>query len=610
LVAVSYSQRVASFNDFALVCLALGQTQSRLQMAELAGEFLVHLDTAEAEIAARFMVGRALAQGEEKRLQISGRAIWKIVAAMTGGEDQGEEIFAAATDFGEAIEMLLRLRSAEPEPTLTLGEVERRFSEIAGIEGRNSRRRKLDALRELFERATTLEGKYLAKVLIGEMRHGMSEGLMLEAIAKMGVRPVAEVRRANMLAGDVGRVVRALRSPQGDAGTNSQGDAVTKSIDDVPASPPDDSGKNANADPSPDGPRSTANVARPNDRSSMPTRPLKPMLAQPAPNVGEAFRMLGDRIALEHKIDGARVQIHCSEAGVRIYSRALNEITPSLPEVVELAQPLRSRNAILDGEVIAIDAGGRPLAFQEVMRRFGRVRDIEQLRVEQPVQLFVFDLIALDGDLLIDAPYEERYAALSDVADSAAITRAARIVPSTVAEGNQFYARAIADGYEGIVAKALASTYMPGARGRGWIKIKAARTLDLVIVAAEWGYGRRHGWLSNYHLAARDERKGGFVEVGKTFKGLTDDDFREMTDRLIALKTAENRGTVVVRPEVVVEVAYSDIQRSSQYAGGMALRFARIVGVRSDKNASEADTIEAVAAAFDRQPVKPIPAAE
>jgi len=342
----------------------------------------------------------------------------------------------------------------------------------------------------------------------------------------------------------------------------------------------------------------------------MPTRPLKPMLAQPAPNVGEAFRMLGDRIALEHKIDGARVQIHCGEAGVRIYSRALNEITPSLPEVVELAQPLRSRNAILDGEVIAIDAGGRPLAFQEVMRRFGRVRDIERLRVEQPVQLFVFDLIALDGNLLIDVPLEERYAALSDVADSAAITRAARIVPSTVAEGNQFYARAIADGYEGVVAKALASTYMPGARGRGWIKIKSARTLDLVIVAADWGYGRRHGWLSNYHLAARDERNGGFVEVGKTFKGLTDDDFREMTDRLIALKTADNRGTVVVRPEVVVEVAYSDIQRSSQYAGGMALRFARIVGVRSDKNASEADTIEAVAAAFDRQPVKPIPAAE
>ncbi len=329
------------------------------------------------------------------------------------------------------------------------------------------------------------------------------------------------------------------------------------------------------------------------------------MLAQPAANVAEALRMLGDRIALEHKLDGARVQIHCTGADVRIFSRALNDITASLPEVVELARGLGSRPAIFDGEVIAIDAGGRPLAFQDLMRRFGRVRDIERLRVERPVRLFVFDLIGLDGDLLIDLPYEERYAALSEIASAAGLAMATRILPSTLAEGNQFYARAIADGHEGIVAKALASPYMPGARGRGWVKIKTTRTFDLVIVAADWGYGRRHGWLSNYHLAARDEHGGGFVEVGKTFKGLTDDDFRAMTDRLIALKTAEEHGTVVVRPEVVVEVAYSDIQRSPRYAGGMALRFARIIGVRSDKSADEADTIAAVAAAFDRQLVKP-----
>ena len=295
------------------------------------------------------------------------------------------------------------------------------------------------------------------------------------------------------------------------------------------------------------------------------------MLAQPASNVAEAWKMLGDRIALEHKLDGARVQIHCAAAGVRIFSRALNEITASLPEVVELAQRLGPRSAILDGEVIAVDADGRTLAFQEVMRRFGRVRDIERLRVERPVQLFVFDLIGLDGNLLIDAPYEQRYAALNELASSAGLALAPRIVPATIAEANQFYARAIADGCEGVVAKALGSPYMPGARGRGWVKVKTARTLDLVIVAADWGYGRRHGWLSNYHLAARDERAGGFVEVGKTFKGLTDDDFRAMTERLVELKTAESRGTVVVRPEVVVEVAYSDIQRSPRYAGGDGL---------------------------------------
>ncbi len=582
---------VSGFNDFALVCLALGQTQSRLQMAELAGEYLARLDPRDAEIAARFMVGRPLAQGDEKPLQISGRAIWKIVAAMTGGqdhEDQGEAIFAVATDFGEAIEMVLRLRQSEPEVTLTLAEVERCFGEIASIEGRNSRRRKLDALRELFERASALEGKYLTKILIGEMRHGMSEGLMLEAIARMASRPVAEVRRANMLAGDVGRAVRAMRTT-----APASADATGAPASELDA----------------DAPAASLTTARADDAPAHP-RPLKPMLAQPAQNVAEAFRMLGDRLALEHKLDGARVQIHCTGAGVHIFSRALNDVTASLPEVAEIAGRLGSRRAIFDGEVIAIGADGRPLAFQEVMRRFGRVRDIERLRVERPVRLFVFDLIGLDGELLIDAPYEERYTALSELASAAGLAMAARILPSTVAEGSQFYARAIAEGYEGIVAKALAGPYMPGARGRGWVKIKTARTFDLVIVAADWGYGRRHGWLSNYHLAARDERDGGLVEVGKTFKGLTDDDFRAMTERLLAIKTAEARGTVVVRPEVVVEVAYSDIQRSPRYAGGMALRFARIVGVRNDKSAAEADTIATVAAAFDRQMVKPLGADE
>jgi DNA ligase-1 len=330
------------------------------------------------------------------------------------------------------------------------------------------------------------------------------------------------------------------------------------------------------------------------------------MLAQPAPNIAEAFRMLGERVAVEHKLDGARVQIHCAPGGVRIFSRRLNEITPSLPEVSEMVAPLTARASILDGEVIATNASGRPLAFQELMRRFGRTRDIERMRTEQPVQLFLFDLLGLDGELLIDRPYEERYALMTEVADEARLVRAGRILPQSVGEGQAFYARAIADGYEGVVAKALDSLYMPGVRGRGWLKIKAARTLDLVVVAADWGYGRRHGWLSNYHLAARDEANETFAGVGKTFKGMTDDDFRQMTERLQALKTGESRGTVFVRPEVVVEVAFNDIQRSPQYAAGMALRFARIVAVRSDKNPNEADTIASVAAAFDRQLVKPL----
>ncbi len=495
-----------SFYDFAVVCQSLSQTQSRLQMAEEVGTFLAALDVDEAEIAARFMVGRAVEQGEEKRLQISGRAIWKIVAEMTDSADQGEDIFTAAEDFGEAVEMTLKLRGADPEPTLTIRELNEKFAEIAAIEGRHARNRKLDALRELFTRASAFEGKYIAKILIGEMRHGVSEGLMLEAIAKMSARPVTEVRRLHMLEADLGRVVRMIRSPAGAE-------------------------------------KSAANDSSPSTRA---VKPLKPMLAFPVDDIAEAFATLGPELSFEHKLDGARVQIHHAgneNGGVRIFSRRLNEITESIPDVVEVVNRIGVRHAILDGEVIGVDASGRPAAFQDLMRRFGRTREVEKARVEQPLKLYVFDVLALDGELTIDRPWAERISMLEELQSSAELEIVERIIKPNLAEAEKFYADAVAAGYEGVMAKSLASAYTPGARGRGWLKIKHTRTLDLVIIAAEWGYGRRHGWLSNYHLAARDQ-SGGFAMLGKTFKGLSDEQFRAMTERLIALKTSESHGVV------------------------------------------------------------------
>src|SRR5580700_2562369 len=512
-------------------------------MAEEVGTFLASLDLDEAEIAARFMVGRAVEQGEEKRLQISGRAIWKIVAEMTDSADQGEDIFTAAEDFGEAVEMTLKLRGADPDPTLTIRELNQKFAEIAAIEGRHARKRKLDALRDLFARASAFEGKYIAKILIGEMRHGVSEGLMLEAIAKMSARPVTEVRRLHMLEADPGRVVRMIRSP---AGTE----------------------KSAASDSSP---------------STRAVKPLKPMLAFPVDDIAEAFSTLGPELSFEHKLDGARVQIHHAgneDGGVRIFSRRLNEITESIPDVVEVVNRIGARHAILDGEVIGVDASGRPAAFQDLMRRFGRTREVEKARVEQPLKLFVFDVLALDGALTIDRPWADRISMLEELQSSAGLEIVERIIKPDLARAEKFYSDAVTAGYEGVMAKSLASAYTPGARGRGWLKIKHTRTLDLVIVAAEWGYGRRHGWLSNYHLSARDPKSGGFAMLGKTFKGLNDDQFRAMTERLLALKTGESHGVVTVRPEVVVEVAYNDIQRSPNYEAGMALRFARIVRIR------------------------------
>lgn len=555
---------MASFLDFAIVCQELGQTQSRLQMAQAVGSFLGALEVGEAEIAARFMIGRAVAQGDEKRLQISGRAIWKIAAAITGAEDQGEDIFTAAEDFGEAIEMVLRLRPGEPEPSLTITDVDRSFREIAEIEGRRARARKLETLHTLFARASNLEAKFIAKILVREMRHGVSEGIMLEAIARMASRPVAEVRRINMLEGDLGRVVRIVR----EGGAAPEPGAVSA-------------------------------------RGARALKPLRPMLAQPAADIAEAFAMMGSEIAFEHKLDGARVQIHHVDGETKIFSRRMNEITQSLPEITEIIARLGSRAAIFDGEVIAVESDGRPRAFQELMRRFGRVREIEKLRAEQPVRLYLFDILGLDADLLIDRPYAERIAMLEEVAAGASLELVTRIERPNLPAAEKFFADALADGFEGVVAKSLASAYTPGARGRGWVKIKHARTLDLVIVAAEWGYGRRHGWLSNYHLAARDEATGRMSEVGKTFKGLTDAEFDAMTERLLALKTEEAHGVVTVRPEVVVEVAYNDIQRSPQYEAGMTLRFARIIRIRDDKPAAEADTIATLAREFERQVIPP-----
>jgi DNA ligase-1 len=309
---------VPSFLEFAEVCRSLGQTGSRLQMAGLAGDFLARLDADEAGIAARFMIGRALEQGDEQRLNVSGRAVWKIAAEIGGGADQGEDIFTAATDFGEAVEMVMRLRPAEPAPTLTIAEVARCFAGIGAIEGRQSRARKLGLLRELLERATALEAGYIAKILVGEMRHGIGEGLLLEAIARMANKPAGEVRRLHMLEGDPGRVVRILRG-----------------------SPP----------------------ARP---AGFLLRPLKPMLAHPVHDVAEALAMLGPRLALEHKLDGARVQIHRDGAAVKIFSRRMNEITPSLPEIAEAITRIDKNDLILHGEVIAVDEAAARLPFRSL----------------------------------------------------------------------------------------------------------------------------------------------------------------------------------------------------------------------------------------------------
>jgi DNA ligase-1 len=319
-------------------------------------------------------------------------------------------------------------------------------------------------------------------------------------------------------------------------------------------------------------------------------RPLRPMLAQTAATAGEALVRLGGRAGVEEKLDGARVQVHRHGDACRLYSRRLQELTPSLPDVVaHVREHFAAPDAILEGEVLPVDAAGRPLPFQELMRRFRRVKDVSRLVHDVPVELRLFDALQIGDVPLIDRPYAERWAALEQARGDVRVVD--RIVAASPDEAERFLAGVLAAGHEGVMVKDLAAPYTPGIRGGAWLKVKRVVSVDLVIVAADRGYGRRHGWLSNYHLAARDEETGRLEPVGKTFKGLTDAEFAAMTERLTRLARHEEGGTVFVEPEVVVEVLFSDLQRSPTYRAGLALRFARILRVRDDKTPAEADTL-------------------
>ena len=318
------------------------------------------------------------------------------------------------------------------------------------------------------------------------------------------------------------------------------------------------------------------------------------MLAQSAQSVSEAMERTACPAAIEWKLDGARVQIHVFGQDVRVFTRSLDDITSRVPELVEMARTLPVQSLVLDGEVLSLREDGRPQPFQVSASRFGSRLDVERLRATLPLTPFLFDVLHVDGTDLVDKPAAERHAILAATVPER--WRAPRIVTSDVAEADAFLADTLARGHEGVLVKALDSTYEAGRRGAGWIKVKAALSIDLVILAAEWGHGRRTGWLSNLHLGARDPESGEFVMLGKTFKGLTDAMLTWQTTRLLELETHRDRWTVYVRPELLVEIKFDGVQRSSRYPGGVALRFARVVRYREDKRPEEADTIQTVQA--------------
>jgi DNA ligase-1 len=320
-------------------------------------------------------------------------------------------------------------------------------------------------------------------------------------------------------------------------------------------------------------------------------RPVQPMLAQTAEDVASALGDLGEA-ALEFKFDGSRVQVHRSGDDVVIFSRALNEVTAAVPEIVEAVRALPGHDFILDGEILSLTPQGRPQPFQVTAKRFGRKLDLERMRAELPLTPYWFDLLYLDGQALIDEPQARRFGALSGLAPAASLVP--HLVTADAEKGAEFLRMALDQGNEGIMAKAVGASYAAGARGQSWLKIKRAHTLDLVILAAEWGSGRRQGWLSNLHLGARDPQTGGFAMLGKTFKGLTDEMLAWQTEQFLKLEIGRDSYTVYVEPKLVAEIAFNDIQISTRYPSGMALRFARVKRYRPDKSVADSDTVETV----------------
>ena len=445
---------------------------------------------------------------------------------------------------GVGYRSLRDLPAAASEATLALREVDAACEAIGAMAGPGSQAARRDALAALFARATEREQRFLVALLTGELRQGAQEGVMVEAVARAAEVPRDAVRRACMLSGDLGATAAAAL-----AGGSEALRAVGLEVG----------------------------------------RPVQPMLAAPGDDIDGALAKTGPA-AVEYKLDGARLQVHRRGDEVRAFTRSLDDITARVPEVVEAVLALPARELVLDGEAIALKPDGRPYPFQVTASRFGTRR----ADATTPLTPLFFDLLHIDGEDLIDRPGAERAGALDALVPAA--SRVPRALIADPADAHAFLDAALAAGHEGVLVKSLEAPYAAGRRGAGWLKVKPRHTLDLVVLAAEWGHGRRRGWLSNLHLGARDPSGAGFVMLGKTFKGLTDAMLTWQTERLLALEVARDDWTVHVRPELVVEIAFDGVQTSTRYPGGVALRFARVLRHRPDKAAAEADTLDAVLA--------------
>ncbi len=491
-------------------------TSKRLAKIETLAELIGRLDAEEVEVGVGFLTG-VLRQGT----------------------------------IGVGYSTLRRLPEPTAEATLTLLETDRFLTALGAAGGPGSQTERRRLLDDLMGRGTKPEQQFLVRLILGDLRQGASEGVMVEAIARAAEVPATLLRRAVLLRGDL-RAVARVGLTEGRGALEEIGLEVL--------------------------------------------RPVLPMLARTAESVARALESIRPA-AIEWKVDGARIQAHRRGGEVRIFTRNLADITGRIPEVVASMQNLEVESIVLDGEVIALQSRGRPHPFQVTMSRFGSKQNPANMARELPLTAFFFDCLHLNGKDLIDLPGAERATFLERTVPAS--LRVPREIVDEAGAAESFFKRALERGHEGVMIKSLVVPYEAGRRGSGWLKVKPVHTLDLVVLAAEWGSGRRRGWLSNLHLGARDPQTGGFVMLGKTFKGLTDAMLEWQTTRFLELETHREGHVVYLRPEQVAEVAFDGLQLSSRYPGGMALRFARVKGYREDKSAEEADTIDSVRAIFE-----------
>ena len=515
--STSLPSRETPFAALSTLIRELEQTSSRLEKRRRIAMLLRNLDPKEVSPAVLMLVAGIFPEAEAKALNV--------------GHATAHSALEAARDMLPA-----------PDP-LSVLEVHRRFEQIALVRGRESVQQRRALLAELFEKSSPNDRQIILSIIFGELRIGVSEGMMLEAIADAAEVPPELVRTAHSFLGNLGKVAEiALR------GGTEELQSVALQI----------------------------------------LSPVKPMLASLATDFDEVLQEHGGQTAAEFKLDGARIQIHRLGDQIRVFTRRLSDVTASVPEVVEVARELKATSLVVEGETLAIDGQQKPLPFQELMRRFRRIHDVEALRKEIPLKLFLFDLLYLDGENWIARPYHERWDRLERLVPAPLLVP--RLVSSDRTQLEAFLQQALRAGHEGLMAKNLKSPYQSGKRGKLWFKIKPAETLDVVLLAAEWGHGRRAGTLSNYWLGVRDGDQ--WQMIGKTFKGLTDQQRIDLMQRLLEIKTSEDSWVVHVRPELVVEVAYNEIQASPRYSSGYALRFARVVRIREDKGAMDADTYD------------------